>query len=149
MATEESRFLTGKSRVSIHATLAGGDLILPPHTFQLHHVSIHATLAGGDSATSGRWSKYGCFYPRHPRGWRPLHFRLMEVYNTVSIHATLAGGDKALQYRFWRRAVVSIHATLAGGDQRTNKWKNCIITFLSTPPSRVATVYSPVSLSSR
>ena len=61
------------------------------------YVSIHATLAGGDSgssqrtyrqkeflstppsrvATCRRWcvsSGRFCFYPRHPRGWRPQRF---------------------------------------------------------------------------
>ena len=57
------------------------------------------------------------FYPRHPRGWR-LQNRVVETLNAyVSIHATLAGGD-------------------SGSSQRTYRQKE----FLSTPPSRVATI---------
>ena len=58
-----------------------------------------------------------CFYPRHPRGWRPRSRRSPACCCTVSIHATLAGGDRG----------------------RTT---TCLLSlqFLSTPPSRVATL---------
>ena len=57
-----------------------------------------------------------CFYPRHPRGWRPATLR------------TYANG-----------VAVSIHATLAGGDSAPPRSKTSASLFLSTPPSRVAT----------
>ena len=101
------------------------------------------------------------FYPRHPRGWRPAHSVWDGVPRLVSIHATLASGDcggPALRRshfcfyprhpRGWRRLQrdderhdgrVSIHATLAGGDRRARRWTRRTSTFLSTPPSRVAT----------
>ena len=103
-------------KVSIHATLAGGDLkpgvyeisfsaflSTPPSRvatlsllFPYQHllgVSIHATLAGGDQQFQSMMNNTRCFYPRHPRGWRP------RILNARIIHCT----------------------------------------FLSTPPSRVAT----------
>ena len=124
--------------VSIHATLAGGDLA-PAHIVIAIDVSIHATLAGGDRVIfpvdtnkfwflstppsrvatrrhSSRWQGSSCFYPRHPRGWRPFNSNCLLCHDTVSIHATLAGGD------FQRRASLSVAKS-----------------FLSTPPSRVAT----------
>ena len=58
-----------------------------------------------------------CFYPRHPRGWRRANHRGSFVTGHVSIHATLAGGDAAAQ--------------------RTTRVHKA---FLSTPPSRVATM---------
>ena len=61
-----------------------------------------------------------CFYPRHPRGWRPPEIAAMMVPQCVSIHATLAGGD------------LMIAAVSTG-------WTS----FLSTPPSRVATAALP------
>ena len=79
------------------------------------------------------------FYPRHPRGWRHVASRLRELDVRVSIHATLAGGDPGAAYISGHSAV-SIHATLAGGDLgclravKYRKW------FLSTPPSRAATI---------
>ena len=35
-----------------------------------NNVSIHATLAGGDLRASACHPRCSCFYPRHPRGWR-------------------------------------------------------------------------------
>ena len=43
-------------------------------------------LQNDDAATK-------CFYPRHPRGWRPARRRGRSNTAHVSIHATLAGGD--------------------------------------------------------
>ena len=79
----------------------------------------------------------------------------------VSIHATLAGGDAVQPFHNVLRADVSIHATLAGGDflsqdcragltgfypRHPRGWRHTAehrravrYTFLSTPPSRVAT----------
>ena len=147
--------------VSIHATLAGGDVpfpawlaplscFYPRHPrgwrrgfavlFQgLHRVSIHATLAGGDLVTNACAIRFCAFlstppsrvataqlaasqaaqngfYPRHPRGWRRV--RNMGCFQPLH---------------------VSIHATLAGGDYLRYSSQVRIKTFLSTPPSRVAT----------
>ena len=57
------------------------------------------------------------FYPRHPRGWRQLRRTLPGGRGRVSIHATLAGGDSSATEEIWQTR-----------------------TFLSTPPSRVATL---------
>ena len=101
-------------------------------------VSIHATLAGGDIPVDcDEWACDG-FYPRHPRGWRRSCPQAAGRRLCVSIHATLAGGDVhfclqgGLLFSFLstppsrvatpcreRPAIyifVSIHATLAGGD---------------------------------
>ena len=79
--------------VSIHATLAGGDLVFY-HQLSILCVSIHATLAGGDVDVEDNKLK-------------PL---------SVSIHATLAGGDIGTGCK-GKWYCVSIHATLAGGDE--------------------------------
>ena len=128
--------------VSIHATLAGGD---SHHDHPRDHprdVSIHATLAGGDIDLAGilaqgcvflstppsrvatekrstRTTRKSSFYPRHPRGWR-----LLSVWADA------------------QRVVVSIHATLAGGDSTISRLAARHFSFLSTPPSRVATGHS-------
>ena len=106
----------------------------------LHPVSIHATLAGGDLCQFGNAvNSISRFYPRHPRGWRPGLGQPVKYSFDVSIHATLAGGDPPSK-RNWTTSraflstppsrvatdtravltsmgIVSIHATLAGGDQ--------------------------------
>ena len=61
----------------------------------------------------------------------------------VSIHATLAGGDAAEENDRVQKKVVSIHATLAGGDAMSKATIGALTVFLSTPPSRVATVVPP------
>ena len=86
------------------------------------NVSIHATLAGGDT------------YKR----------RVIDAKLLVSIHATLAGGD-AFIVCFLHIINVSIHATLAGGDDCFPQSPRLHYRFLSTPPSRVATVVVPLS----
>ena len=175
---------SAEDTVSIHATLAGGDVLFnhdrdqvigflstPPSRVatpcgNVHdtgiRVSIHATLAGGDFPLGGfRWRAAG-FYPRHPRGWRlvkttpgtawnsfyPRHprgwrqrllFARLLRYN-VSIHATLAGGDIRPITYVGHRTAVSIHATLAGGDSCARVAPVIRALFLSTPPSRVATI---------
>ena len=102
--------------VSIHATLAGGD---PKVSTQcpknLTFLSTPPSRVATPRPPAGGRIPY-CFYPRHPRGWRPNAPTKQPAVVDVSIHATLAGGD-----HFLRR-----HRTRCG-------------LFLSTPPSRVAT----------
>ena len=102
-------------------------------------VSIHATLAGGDCL----WSSHGLttwrFYPRHPRGWRPIQGRCLRQWALVSIHATLAGGDFTPRAHY--KAIIMFLSTPPSRVATTAQQRNSIITmFLSTPPSRVATV---------
>ena len=130
--------LSAAVKVSIHATLAGGDamyslpcaaastfLSTPPSRVATYiaekearsqQVSIHATLAGGDLCSRRKNGNQASFYPRHPRGWRRRHTADIHRHRAVSIHATLAGGDLC-----------------RCGTARKHK------AFLSTPPSRVAT----------
>ena len=69
--TKKNRFF-----VSIHATLAGGDVSGYLSTTMLN-VSIHATLAGGDDDLTDT----------------------DVITHSVSIHATLAGGDHKEYYQ--------------------------------------------------
>ena len=151
-------------KVSIHATLAGGDVFVgvthyrailflstPPSRVatgwkkQYNAEAKFLSTPPSRVATSTRQGMNQalfCFYPRHPRGWRPEIYAKDEHGRYVSIHATLAGGDlmqgglqnwQAISFyprhpRGWRltrkmlKAMgieVSIHATLAGGDSAT------------------------------
>ena len=132
----------GVRYVSIHATLAGGDCRLrlprrnnsgfyPRHPRGWRRVPETPKAASifcfyprhprGWRLTSLQTPRGSCcFYPRHPRGWRPPEIAAMMVPQCVSIHATLAGGD------------LMIAAVSTG-------WTS----FLSTPPSRVATAALP------
>ena len=131
------------------------------HLHSCFRVSIHATLAGGDRQHRHSPPADSSFLSTPPSrvatGMRVGYSR----DDGVSIHATLAGGDDCVYDVGIRRNIVSIHATLAGGDSErvstevvSNRfyprhprgWRlrcrvlvNAIVKFLSTPPSRVAT----------
>ena len=125
-------------KVSIHATLAGGDRRRnAAHELQSRFLSTPPSRVATRFQRSCKAAE-GCFYPRHPRGWRRQN--AIDNLNavSVSIHATLAGGDRPLRdtpcrytpflstppsrvattsnLRSPPSAYVSIHATLAGGD---------------------------------
>ena len=115
VATELRHKPPGNLVVSIHATLAGGDALKGGQNFAFKCVSIHATLAGGDHRQGGRQNKQVCFYPRHPRGWRParLAFRKSSV-KFLSTPPSRVATEHGLHGH--AHCIVSIHATLAGGD---------------------------------
>ena len=101
-------------------------------------VSIHATLAGGDLKSGATRILQKLFLSTPPsRVATAQRFRLDDT-TEVSIHATLAGGD-GCTFSPAPAKSVSIHATLAGGDLRKKRSSLWTIMFLSTPPSRVAT----------
>ena len=102
-------------------------------------ISIHASLAGGDGGPTRRRAPPPHFNPRLPRGRRRKSFRFCGSLYLISIHASLAGGDLTdwLSLRTptlfqstppSREATtlnqgvqgsspsISIHASLAGGD---------------------------------
>ena len=102
-------------------------------------VSIHATLAGGDLSWTLPMISTSCFYPRHPRGWRrvgaqtlhlpqipcfyprhPRGWRQGEVLNKFATIQFLSTPPSRVATSHWtdrrRTRKVSIHATLAGGD---------------------------------
>ena len=82
-------------RISIHAPLAGSDLLLRRPLPSRRIISIHAPLAGSDRQDEGR----------RPDG-------------VISIHAPLAGSDPCLVRVDPVRVPISIHAPLAGSDVR-------------------------------
>ena len=118
-------------------------------------VSIHATLAGGDQRQQCQHISKRRFYPRHPRGWRHIckagAYRQTTFLSTppsrvatvheheqgrkrnVSIHATLAGGDGCAGTHCVEQAV-SIHATLAGGDLRCGATRTAVSRFYPRHP---------------
>ena len=131
------------------------------HGVLVFKVSIHATLAGGDFAFKCKVFVFCKFLSTPPSRVATARPRVWPWPASVSIHATLAGGDRRLDLHADGKTV-SIHATLAGGDgtapgmaATTNsfyprhprgwrRWNHSPVRtspkFLSTPPSRVATV---------
>ena len=147
-------------------------------------ISIHASLAGGDTFCSWGNNSPANFNPRLPRGRRPhrqrpghnlrgfqstppsreataifssvLYFKLSfqstppsreatssvsicSRISAISIHASLAGGDRRGEI-CGLRWEISIHASLAGGDMTQCVTYARVTIFQSPPPSREATL---------
>ena len=140
--TSEAAF--GARTVSIHATLAGGDLCpdAPPEGFA---VSIHATLAGGDLWASAMTPPQPAFLSTPPSRVATFLSVYRHFNGIVSIHATLAGGDfKIGPFMALFRCFYPRHP---------RGWRHLFcsplrydLKFLSTPPSRVATSNNFISI---
>ena len=128
-------------------------------------ISIHASLAGGDRDAPAPSARSGDFNPRLPRGRRLTLGLMLGLRRGISIHASLAEGDIGRgQARCG--APISIHASLAGGDvdallyigflsvnfnprlPRGRRRGDSLFAidkgaFQSTPPSREATRHRP------
>ena len=124
--------------ISIHATLAGGDLGITKSAVG-NYISIHATLAGGDGLPLRRSPPQADFYPRHPRGWRRWDLNEASASYNISIHATLAGGDSPSLRRLDLRFRYFYPRHPRGWRRRPSCVAIPAAEFLSTPPSRVAT----------
>ena len=105
-------------------------------------VSIHATLAGGDLSNRRCFLWQKRFYPRHPRGWRPHYtpdFFITYAFLSTppSRVATCACRNAAAQSsRFYPRHPRGWRLFSPGFSHSLRR-------FLSTPPSRVATAIRP------
>ena len=154
--------MSRRQKVSIHATLAGGDRAT---NFSIAIIILFLSTPPSRVATFAlptKGTRLNCFYPRHPRGWRLSKSILlppqivMFLSTPPSRVATLTMAISIRQHlRFLstppsRVATdncrnlliengVSIHATLAGGDDTIILPHQPQKVFLSTPPSRVAT----------
>ena len=133
--------------VSIHATLAGGDICFTSSSVRYPMFLSTPPSRVATSGHHGGLHDLYRFYPRHPRGWRQrglcVKILLLGVFlstppSRVATGRSSAGRDSQRN--------VSIHATLAGGDGACPHWTRTIIVFLSTPPSRVATVDATTAL---
>ena len=127
----------------------------------LHNpVSIHATLAGGDYLMPLLQYPLFCFYPRHPRGWRPARrgcgcTRALFLSTPPSRVATSnkvsqSSGSTFLSTPPSRVATIKLLRREIGigrfYPRHPRGWRQqrCFtlpsgFKFLSTPPSRVAT----------
>ena len=73
------------------------------------------------------------FYPRPPRGGRPLRKGLGVQYQRISIHALREEGDKR-RLRLQRRLPISIHALREEGDYRCALQPLSYTDFYPRPP---------------
>ena len=147
--------------ISIHALLAEGDLVVRELLLIVSSISIHALREEGDipvkrreirrsvflstpsvrRATPKKYindKKLENFYPRPPRGGRPLAGSTGADLEAISIHALREEGDLRTACRPVV-LVISIHALRGEGDSRSTRASRRLTVFLSTPSVRRAT----------
>ena len=101
-------------------------------------ISIHALREEGDCRGSAPCSGVRHFYPRPPRGGRPVPGLAGRHHRGISIHALREEGDPPEASRPADR-VISIHALREEGDILLESLNSQCLQFLSTPSARRAT----------
>ena len=111
---------------------------MPQATSPRIAISIHALREEGDTSISKCGLRQEHFYPRPPRGGRPLSAAMTVTAGLISIHALREEGDP--RQRHQTRAVhISIHALREEGDSWALASLRDRLKFLSTPSARRAT----------
>ena len=100
--------------ISIHALREEGDLcgVLGFHGLS---ISIHALREEGDQSDELSVAVKSDFYPRPPRGGRPVFVKEICTTQAISIHALREEGDSHRSSSL-TVAVISIHALREEGD---------------------------------
>ena len=124
-------------KISIHALREEGDGRQHVHSDVLS-ISIPALREEGDSVGPSTSPSATYFYPRPPRGGRPLRVRVVVILRRISIHALREEGDSSL-LPVITPLLISIHALREEGDTWPSSSLRSTTTFLSTPSARRAT----------
>ena len=153
-ATEQQHPGHHRESISIHALREEGDNPgSPQHWFYL--ISIHALREEGDPTRPRAFSSTSDFYPRPPRGGRPLHAPVLRLRGnfyprpprggrrewdtknttvwTISIHALREEGD-VMGKSHREIAKISIHALREEGDAHKTVKENRKAYFYPRPP---------------
>ena len=101
-------------------------------------ISIHALREEGDTSTWAQPTSLSNFYPRPPRGGRPLDSWHYGDNYKISIHALREEGDISAALADGL-TIISIHALREEGDLKHVKSFIPHTIFLSTPSARRAT----------
>ena len=126
--------------ISIHALREEGDA--DQISVYLSHDDFYPRPPRGgrpvhaDTSTAGIY-----FYPRPPRGGRPLALQHTVPHKPISIHALREEGDVRRSHHSCRSRI-SIHALREEGDARCCRARSFLAGFLSTPSARRATCTS-------
>ena len=166
-ATTRLDAVAGRAIISIHAPLAGCDLVKSISRFARNTFQSTHPLRGATCSTPP-YSENMSFQSTHPlRGaTRSIPHQTIGL-RRISIHAPLAGcdiwySDRCVASSIFQsthplrgattrldavtgRAIISIHAPLAGCDKPTNTNAKSLFTFQSTHPSRGATLVTLVT----
>ena len=125
--------------ISIHAPLAGCDIIISTHRAAGGRISIHAPLAGCDFLPSYGIVAAKYFNPRTPCGVRQIHTGPCGL-QAKNFNPRTPCGVRRTHLPYIPHIVrISIHAPLAGCDSPLGIVCPCGIVFQSTHPLRGAT----------
>ena len=126
-----------RRRISIHAPLAGRDLIPSTRSARPVHFNPRAPCGARPTPLATACIHSGFQSTRPLRGATPSALTVCPTFK-ISIHAPLAGRDRPLDYpvSFCR---ISIHAPLAGRDLYRRRETGAGLRFQSTRPLRGAT----------
>ncbi len=114
-ATSSRDFLYSSMSISIHALREEGDLAAICSTAPRFTISIHALREEGDRVAGFFFCHSANFYPRPPRGGRPV-FRLLWLYHSIFL-STPSARRATHPYSSWERGSnISIHALREEGD---------------------------------
>ena len=89
-------------KISIHALREEGDGRCDVVDLQVLEISIHALREEGDLVIQPFGQTLEDFYPRPPRGGRPLSARAAAVEVEISIHALREEGDPSTNFCAWQ-----------------------------------------------
>ena len=125
------------SLISIHALREEGDSAART-VIGFETISIHALREEGDDRIAQRKDDLADFYPRPPRGGRPL---LSKILPKLSIFLSTPSARRATRRhpQLPRLQAISIHALREEGDLGSMKNESRRVLFLSTPSARRAT----------
>ena len=125
--------------ISIHALREEGD---PPASgrWRREQISIHALREEGDSIGCATFSGRSNFYPRPPRGGRPVIFIVHPPFGQFLSTPSARRATRARSCAC-RCDTISIHALREEGDYTPSRQQVYAERFLSTPSARRATYF--------
>ena len=101
-------------------------------------ISIHALREEGDCFWRHRFASMTHFYPRPPRGGRPVA-KMSSALNSSFLSTPSARRATVVERVLYERVVISIHALREEGDLLALTLNDFDFEFLSTPSARRAT----------
>ena len=127
--------------ISIHALREEGDLGVALGVDGGAVISIHALREEGDSKPRSHAGATFDFYPRPPRGGRPILSLTKWRYFCISIHALREEGDAAPPHL---PGPAGIFLSTPSARRANARWNPAVLipVFLSTPSARRATSYT-------
>ncbi len=102
-------------------------------------VSTHILLAEDDRGMVSGFTRWHSFYPRPPRGGRPIISRAIDTPINVSTHILLAEDDRGNHNQTDSPNNVSTHILLAEDDESIAAGVKPEVLFLPTSSSRRTT----------